>query len=191
VCRGRAQPDPGVRAARTRLALQRDGRAGYRGLARESAVPEHRVRRKTESLVRRGMLAFRTDFARREGGRPVEVVFWLAVAYDEIELVGAHLAAWPETRIVMATVGRADLLLMTLLHRLDDLGRIRARLHDSALGPAALAADPAVRAESLRALPSNPAAIGFAHGPALSGAGVDDVFHAWLEGLPTAQGRSA
>ena len=59
-----------------------------------------------------------------------------------------------------------------------------------ALGPAALAADPAVRAESLRALPSSLAAIGFAHGPALSGAEVD-VFHAWLEGLRTAQGGSA
>lgn len=113
------------------LALQRDGRAGYRELARELAVPEHQVRRQTESLVRRGMLAFRTDFARREGGWPVEVVLWLAVAHDEIEQVGAHLAAWPETRIAMATVGRADLLLMTQLHRLDDLGRLRARLHDS------------------------------------------------------------
>ena len=58
-----------------------------------------------------------------------------------------------------------------------------------ALGPAALAADPAVRAESLRALPSSLAAVGFAHGPALSGAEVD-VFRAWLEGLRTAQGGS-
>lgn len=52
-----------------------------------------------------------------------------------------------------------------------------------ALGPAALAADPAVRAESLRALPPDLAAVGFAHGPALRGAEVE-AFHRWLETLP-------
>ena len=51
------------------------------------------------------------------------------------------------------------------------------------LGPAALAADPALRAESLQALPSDLEAVGFAHGPALTGARTD-LFHRWLESLP-------
>lgn len=59
-----------------------------------------------------------------------------------------------------------------------------------ALGPAALAAHPALRAESLRALPSNLTAVGFAHGPAMRGAEVD-VFHAWLDDLSAAGSRSA
>ena len=51
------------------------------------------------------------------------------------------------------------------------------------LGPAALAADPALRADSLRALPPGLSAIGFAHGPALTGSAVD-LFHGWLAQLP-------
>ena len=113
------------------LALQQDGRAAYRELARQLEIPEHLARRQTESLVRRGMLTFRTDFARREGGWPVELVLWLTVRHDRIEQVGAELSAWPESRIVLATVGAANLLLMAQLHRLGDIGRIRARLDEA------------------------------------------------------------
>jgi glyoxylase-like metal-dependent hydrolase (beta-lactamase superfamily II) len=52
------------------------------------------------------------------------------------------------------------------------------------LGPAALAADPRLRAGSLRALPRELGAIGFAHGPALTGTAVD-LFHGWLAELPS------
>ncbi|MEV0410524.1 MBL fold metallo-hydrolase [Streptomyces sp. NPDC050448] len=52
-----------------------------------------------------------------------------------------------------------------------------------ALGPAALAADPALRAHSLQRLPHELQAVGFAHGPALTGADVED-FTRFLTGLP-------
>ncbi|MFC1407665.1 MBL fold metallo-hydrolase [Streptacidiphilus sp. N1-12] len=49
-----------------------------------------------------------------------------------------------------------------------------------ALGPAALAADPATRGSSLARLPQGVRAAGFAHGEPLTGAGVED-FHRFLE----------
>jgi glyoxylase-like metal-dependent hydrolase (beta-lactamase superfamily II) len=51
------------------------------------------------------------------------------------------------------------------------------------LGPSALAADPALRAAGLRALPRNLSAVGFAHGPALTRADELDAFQAWLEAI--------
>lgn len=50
------------------------------------------------------------------------------------------------------------------------------------LGPAALAADPALRTGSLARIPRDLEAVGFAHGAALTGCGVDD-FHQWLDAL--------
>ncbi|HEY4024930.1 MAG TPA: Lrp/AsnC family transcriptional regulator [Candidatus Dormibacteraeota bacterium] len=110
------------------LALQHDGRASFRDLARALDTPEHQVRRRMASLVRRGMLSFRTDFARGEGGWPAELVLWLAVPCDQLEQVGLELGGWPETRVCMSTVGTANVLLMAQVHQLSDLGRILERL---------------------------------------------------------------
>lgn len=111
------------------LALQHDGRAGYRELARELNTSEQQVRRRLVSMVRRGTLSFRADFARGEGGWPVELVLWLAAPFDRLEQIGVELGRWPETRICMATSGSANLLVMVQLHLLQDLGHVLARLH--------------------------------------------------------------
>ncbi|MGK4584797.1 MBL fold metallo-hydrolase [Kitasatospora sp. HPMI-4] len=50
------------------------------------------------------------------------------------------------------------------------------------LGPAALAADPSLRADSLGRIPRDVAGVGFAHGDPLTGAGAA-TFHAFLERL--------
>lgn len=114
------------------LALQQDGRAPYRGLARELGVSEQQVRRRMASMARRGLLTFRTDFVRAEGGWPVQVVLGLAVPFDRLREAGAEVAAWPETRICLATVDAANLFVMAQLHQLAELGglfeRIRATL---------------------------------------------------------------
>jgi glyoxylase-like metal-dependent hydrolase (beta-lactamase superfamily II) len=51
---------------------------------------------------------------------------------------------------------------------------------DLALGPAALAADPSTRLESLRRIPGSVRRIGFAHGEAIGEDGVE-AFHAFLK----------
>jgi DNA-binding Lrp family transcriptional regulator len=110
------------------LALQRDGRAKYRDLARELGTSEHLVRRRFDSLVRRGMLGFRTDFARREGGWPAEFVTWLSVPHDRIDHAGAEISGWHETRICMSTVGSSNVMVMSQVHRTTDVSAILDQL---------------------------------------------------------------
>jgi len=110
------------------LALQHDGRAGYRDLARDLGTSEHLVRRRLTSLVRRGMVSFRTDFARGEGGWPAELVLWLAVPHELLEQVGTEIGSWPETRICLSVVGSANLLVMAQVHQLADFGQILERV---------------------------------------------------------------
>ncbi|WP_433684923.1 Lrp/AsnC family transcriptional regulator [Nocardia sp. CA-119907] len=117
------------------LALQRDGRARFRDLARELDTSEHLVRRRLDSLVRRGMLGFRTDFTRGEGGWPTEFVLWLSVPHHQLVAAGAEIAGWPQTRICLSAVGSANLMLMAQVHQVggltDVLERIRRTLPDA------------------------------------------------------------
>ena len=110
------------------LALQHDGRAGYRDLARDLDTSEQLVRRRLTSLVRRGMLSFRTDFARGEGGWPAELVLWLGVPHEQLDLVGTEIADWPQTRVCLSAVGAANLLVMAQVHQLADLGQLLDRI---------------------------------------------------------------
>jgi DNA-binding Lrp family transcriptional regulator len=110
------------------LALQHDGRARYRDLARELGTSEQLVRRRMSSLVRRGMLTFRTDFTRSEGGWPAQVMFWLTVPDAALDLAGAAVSAWPETRICLSVVGRPNVFVMLQLKRLGELSGLYERL---------------------------------------------------------------
>ena len=114
------------------VALQRDGRARHSDLARELGMSEHHVRRRIDALVRRGMLSFRTDFARQEGGWPAEFVLWLSVPHSALDHVGGEIGGWPETRICMSTVGSANLMVMAQVHQIADLSAILERI-DTAL----------------------------------------------------------
>jgi DNA-binding Lrp family transcriptional regulator len=110
------------------LALQHDGRASYRDLAHDLGTSEHLVRRRLASLVRRGMVSFRTDFARGEGGWPAELVLWLAVPHEQLERAGSEIGTWPETRVCLSAVGSANLLVMAQVHQLADLGQLLERI---------------------------------------------------------------
>nr|WP_206072419.1 Lrp/AsnC family transcriptional regulator [Antrihabitans stalactiti] len=110
------------------LALQNDGRNRYRDLARQLTTSEQLVRRRLDRLVRRGMISFRTDFTRREGGWPTEFVLWLTVPAHKIDEVGAAISEWPETRICVSVVGAANLMVMAQVHRPVDVVQILDRL---------------------------------------------------------------
>ncbi|MFQ6396157.1 Lrp/AsnC family transcriptional regulator [Nocardia sp. KC 131] len=103
------------------LALQKDGRARYRDLARELDSSEHLIRRQLETLTKRGMLNFRTDFARTEGGWPAEFVLWLEVPHHKLADVGATIGRWSATRICLSTVGTANLMVMSQVHHVRNL----------------------------------------------------------------------
>jgi DNA-binding Lrp family transcriptional regulator len=110
------------------LALQRNGRARHRALASELGSSEHLVSRRLESLMRRGMLGFRTDFTRGAGGWPAEFMFWLSVPNGNLGLVGGDIGSWPETRICISTVGSANLMVMSQVHQVADVSEIAERI---------------------------------------------------------------
>lgn len=110
------------------LALQHDGRLRYRDLAERLDTSEHLVRRRLTRLVNDGVLAFRTDFTRGEGGWPAQLAIWLAVEDHRLDAAGAELATWPETRFCFAALGPANLFLQVQLHSLDDAAGLFARL---------------------------------------------------------------
>lgn len=111
------------------LALQHDGRARYRDLARQLGTSEHLVRRRIGALGRQGLLSFRTDFVRGQGGWPTLLVLWLSVPVEQVDGAGTTMAAWPETRICMAVVGAANLFVMVQLHHLGAVAATLARIH--------------------------------------------------------------
>lgn len=109
------------------VALQRDGRARVRDLADELGLSEHLVRRRLDSLQRRGMLGFRTDFVRRDGGWPAAFILWLAVPPTELDDVGRTISAWPATRICVSCVGRANMMVLQQVHQVADVTGLLAR----------------------------------------------------------------
>ena len=103
------------------MALQQDGRARYRDLAAQLGMAEQQIRRRLDALVRRGVLGFRTDFTRSEGGWPTEYALRISVPHHALAEVGAQIGRWPQTRICAATTGPANLLVMAQVHHTGDL----------------------------------------------------------------------
>ncbi len=112
------------------LALQHDGRARYRDLAHDLGTSEAQVRRRMTSMTKRGLLTFRTDFTRIEGGWPALLTLWLRVPDEALEPVGVEISGWGETRICFSVVGAANLFVMAQLHRIGELSRLFARIRD-------------------------------------------------------------
>ncbi|HJP73826.1 MAG TPA: AsnC family transcriptional regulator [Pseudonocardiaceae bacterium] len=112
------------------LALQYDGRARYRDLAHDLGTSEAQVRRRMTSMTKRGLLTFRTDFTRIEGGWPALLALWLRVPDEALETVGVEIGGWRETRICFSVVGAANLFVMAQLHRIGELSRLFARIRD-------------------------------------------------------------
>jgi DNA-binding Lrp family transcriptional regulator len=110
------------------LALQHDGRARYRDLAHQLDTSEQQVRRRMTTMTTRGLLTFRTDFTRIEGGWPALPVLWLRVPDELLEQVGGQIGAWRETRICFSVVGAANLFVMVQLHRLGELSSVFAKI---------------------------------------------------------------
>ncbi len=113
------------------LALQDDGRAAYRTLAERLGKSEQAVKRRMSALLRSGQLTFRTDFVRPQGGWPVQVALWLQVPDEQLELVGRQLGEWPQTRVCLAVVGKANLFVTLQLHGLHALDGVLRRMRGS------------------------------------------------------------
>jgi DNA-binding Lrp family transcriptional regulator len=110
------------------LALQLDGRSTFRELSSRLERSEPAIRRRLDYLVRSGLLTFRTDFARLEGGWPVHVALSLRVPDELLVEVGSRMGAWSETRVCVALVAAANLFVTVQLHELGALDRLLRRI---------------------------------------------------------------
>jgi DNA-binding Lrp family transcriptional regulator len=111
------------------LALQHDGRLGFRDLAAAVGRPEPTVRRRMGVLTRSGLLTFRTDFARVEAGWLTGVAVKLRATVSALSTVGRALVHYPQTRFCVAIAGGAANLFVTMqLHSLLDLDRVLQQL---------------------------------------------------------------
>ncbi|WP_405973544.1 Lrp/AsnC family transcriptional regulator [Streptomyces sp. NBC_00988] len=113
------------------LALQSDGRTTIRDLSRGLDRSERAVTRRLESLVRAGVLAFRTDFVRSEGGWPAQVALSLRVPDEALHEVGSRVGAWPQTRVCAAVIGAANLFVTVQLHDLPALDPLLRRIRST------------------------------------------------------------
>jgi DNA-binding Lrp family transcriptional regulator len=89
--------------------LATDGRTPVETLSARTGVPGSTVRRRVESLRRKGVLYFDVDFdpTRRDTGMPTAI--WLTIAPADLPAAGDELAALPESAFVAATTGRTNL----------------------------------------------------------------------------------
>jgi DNA-binding Lrp family transcriptional regulator len=111
------------------LALQHDGRLGFRALAAAVGRSEPLVRRRMGLLTRSGLLAFRTDFARVQAGWSSGVALKLRVEWPQVAEVGRTLVHYPETRFCVATAGgQANLFVTMQLHHAAALAGVIDRL---------------------------------------------------------------
>ena len=112
------------------LALQHDGRARYRDLALDLGTSEQQIRRRMTAMTKHGLLTFRTDFTRIEGGWPALLVLWLRVPDELVETVAVRISSWRETRICASVIGAANLFVMVQLHRLGEISALSARIRE-------------------------------------------------------------
>lgn len=113
------------------VALQHDGRAGFRQLARMLDSSEKVVKRRLERLVRDEKLTFRTDFSRLAAGWAAQLAFWARVPENEVDKVGSRIAAWPEVRVCAGLVSPGNLFFTMQIHQLEAVTAVLARLADT------------------------------------------------------------
>ncbi|MQA79418.1 MAG: AsnC family transcriptional regulator [Streptosporangiales bacterium] len=129
----RARPDPAEPAERdtgdplteqeSRIveALGRDGRMSVTDLASAVGTSASTVRRRMDSLSRRGILHFRTVVEPSILGFGAEYMLWLETEPTRTATVAARLAAHPAVRYLVGTSGEYTLFGACALTRGEDL----------------------------------------------------------------------
>lgn len=102
-------------------ALGRDGRMSVADLASAADTSPSTVRRRLESLSRRGVLHFRTVVEPAILGFGAEYMLWLDFAPARVEAVAGRLAAHPATRYLVTTSGEYALFGSCVLPGHEDL----------------------------------------------------------------------
>ncbi|HHW83065.1 MAG TPA: Lrp/AsnC family transcriptional regulator [Actinomycetales bacterium] len=110
------------------LALQYDGRMGFRELGEHLDLSEKAAKRRLEKLVQDDRIAFRADFVRSAAGWPFQIVLWLAVPPRELRMLTHALVGIPQSRVCAEVVSSANVFVTFQMHRVEELPVIEERI---------------------------------------------------------------
>jgi DNA-binding Lrp family transcriptional regulator len=102
-------------------ALAENGRLSYAALAARCGMSESVARRRTETLVERGCLRFRTLVEPVLLGYDTEFELWLTVAPAQLREVCERLAQCPDVRYLSAVTGPANVSVQVSLRRYQEI----------------------------------------------------------------------
>jgi DNA-binding Lrp family transcriptional regulator len=114
--------------------LREDGRASFRTVATALGVNESTIRRRFETLQRRGCIAVTTLVPAQALGFESEIIFFITVAPAQLDEVAHRLAGYRGVRYVAATLGTNALMCEVILPTTNDLFEFTTRTLGSLAG---------------------------------------------------------
>lgn len=108
-------------------ALAIDGRTAYGELATVTGCSESSVKRRLETLRRRGAIFFDVEIDARLLGYHTEAMLWLSVPPSELVSAAEAMAAHPEVAFAAATTGPTNLVASVACRDVADLYRYVTR----------------------------------------------------------------
>jgi Lrp/AsnC family transcriptional regulator for asnA, asnC and gidA len=101
--------------------LARDARVSNRQIAAELDVTEGTVRGRIKRLEEENCIRFTAVTNVAYAGSPKVVLIGVHAAHDELRALSRRIAAMPEIRCVIITLGRYDLLAIGLFKELEEV----------------------------------------------------------------------
>lgn len=101
--------------------MREDGRASFRTVAATLGVNESTIRRRFETLQRRGCITVTTLVPAQALGFESEIIFFITVAPAQLDEVAHRLAAYRGVRYVAATLSHNSLMCEVILPTTHDL----------------------------------------------------------------------
>lgn len=102
-------------------ALCANGRMSVADLSRATTLSQSTARRRVQTLIRHGILQFRTIVEPKLLGYGIELAFWLTVEPSRMLQAATKLAAHPTIRYLVATTGRHTLFGTAVMHDTDEV----------------------------------------------------------------------
>ena len=106
--------------------LVRDGRRSWMELAQETGSSTATVRRRVNKLVASGIVTFRCEIANSFAGWPIQASLLAQAPAKDLDSICRALAGWPESRLVAAVTGPANVYLTLWAQNLGEVQRLES-----------------------------------------------------------------
>lgn len=110
--------------------LVRDGRLSWIDLAKRTGVSTATARRRINRLRSAGIVTFRCDFAGSLAGWPLSISLLAHAPASEVDTICRTLATLPESRVVAAVTGPANIFATLWVHDLGEIQRLEAAIDE-------------------------------------------------------------